>query len=131
MTEDKQCLQRVERDTTEGRCFEERCGKNMLDDLVVPTSYDEWSAMVKTGDECQLTAYMSLHGNICCDGQSYGRVVPTSFSLCRSTCLTSMRHTTRWLWYGLGDEARCVPRSTTPDTAQSERVLVKLIDTSS
>ena len=31
MTEDKQCLQRVQRDTTEGRCLEEECGKNMLD----------------------------------------------------------------------------------------------------
>ena len=32
MTDDKQCHQRVERDTTEGRCLEEGCGKNMLDD---------------------------------------------------------------------------------------------------
>ena len=39
MSEDKQCLQR---DTTEGRCLEEGCGKNMLDDclLFVPTSYE-------------------------------------------------------------------------------------------
>ena len=28
MSEDKQCLQR---NTTEGRCLEEGCGKNMLD----------------------------------------------------------------------------------------------------
>ena len=31
MLYDKQCLQRVQRDTTEGRCLEEVCGKNMLD----------------------------------------------------------------------------------------------------
>ena len=36
MTEDKQCLQRVQRDTTEGRCLEEGCGKNMLDDCLIP-----------------------------------------------------------------------------------------------
>ena len=31
MNEEKQCFQR---DTTEGRCLEERCGKNMLDDCM-------------------------------------------------------------------------------------------------
>ena len=31
MNEDKQCLQR---DTTEGRCFEEVCGENILDDCM-------------------------------------------------------------------------------------------------
>ena len=36
MTEEKQCLQRVQRDTTEGRCLEEGCGKNMLDDCLFP-----------------------------------------------------------------------------------------------
>ena len=30
-TKDKQCLQRVQRDTTECRCLEEGSGKNMLD----------------------------------------------------------------------------------------------------
>ena len=44
MTEDKQCLQRVERDTTEGRCLEEGCGKNMLlvwtDGVVYPDTSD-------------------------------------------------------------------------------------------
>ena len=43
MNEDKQDLQR---DTTEGRCLEEACGKNMLDVVVI--SYhmkrvDGWS----------------------------------------------------------------------------------------
>ena len=37
MSEDKQCLQR---DTTEGRCFVESCGKNMLDVCCDLTSYE-------------------------------------------------------------------------------------------
>ena len=36
MTVDKQCLQRIQRDTTEGPCLEEGCGKNMLDDCLFP-----------------------------------------------------------------------------------------------
>ena len=46
------------------------CGKNMLDVCCVPTSYDENIAMVKTGNECQLSAYMLLLGKfaivVCC-----------------------------------------------------------------
>ena len=49
--------------------------------MFVPTSYDEWSAMVKTGDECQLTAYMSLHGNLCYDSLLRRSVVPVKFLL--------------------------------------------------
>ena len=37
MNEDKQCLQR---DTTEGRCLEEECGKNMLDVCCDLTPYE-------------------------------------------------------------------------------------------
>ena len=40
MTEDKQCLQRVQRDTTEGRCLEEGCGKNMHDVCCDLTPYE-------------------------------------------------------------------------------------------
>ena len=39
-------------------------------DVCVPTSYYEYIAMVKTGNECQLSAYMLLLGNlatsVCC-----------------------------------------------------------------
>ena len=35
--------------------------------------------MVKTGDECQLTAYMSLHGNLCYDSLLRRSVVPVKF----------------------------------------------------
>ena len=37
MSEDKQCLQR---DTTEGRCLEEGCGKNMPDVCFDLTAYE-------------------------------------------------------------------------------------------
>ena len=52
-----------------------------------------------------------------------------SFSLCYLTrCLQSLS-STRWLRYGVGDQSTM--RITTPDTAQSERALVRFIDTSS
>ena len=51
----------------------------MLDVCCVPTSYDEYIAMVKTGNECQVSAYMLLLGNlataVCCAGS----VVPAKF----------------------------------------------------
>ena len=40
-----------------------------------------------------------------------------------------MRRTTRWLWYGMGEQSTL--RITNPDTAQSECALVRLIDTTS
>ena len=45
--------------------------------------------------------------------------------------LWNMRHTTRWLWYGLGEQSTL--RITERDTAriETERALVTLIDTSS
>ena len=36
----------------------------MLDVCCVPTSYDEYILMVKTGNECQLSAYILLHGEL-------------------------------------------------------------------
>ena len=35
------------------QCLQETCGKNMLDVCYVHTSYDEYIAMVKTGNECR------------------------------------------------------------------------------
>ena len=49
--------------------------------VVFSTSYDEWSAMVKIGDECQLTANMSLHGNLCYVGLLRRSFVPVKFLL--------------------------------------------------
>ena len=65
--------------------------------------------MVKTGDEPQLTAYMSLH-----DSLLRRSVVPVKFLLV-SFNLSDEHETYNALWCGLGDEARCVPRSTTSD----------------
>ena len=81
--------------------------------------------MVKTGDECQLTAYMSLHGNLCYDSLSRRSVIPVKFLLVPSN-LSDEHETYNALvvvWSGR--------RSMTPHTAQSERALVRLIDTSS
>ena len=77
INEDKQCLQR---DVTEVDVSRRGAGrKNMLDVCCDPTFYDEYSAMVKAGNECQLTVYMSLHGNICYGGLLRGSVVPARF----------------------------------------------------
>ena len=59
MSEGKQCLQR---DVTEVDVSKKKCGKNVLDACCVPTSFDEYIAMVKTGNECQLSAYYFLFG---------------------------------------------------------------------
>ena len=83
--------------------------------------------MVKTRDECQLTAYVSLDGNLCYDGQSYGSVVPDKFLLLLD--MSDEHETSNALvvvWSG-----RRSTKKPTHDTAQSERALVRLIDTSS
>ena len=77
--------------------------------------YVEYNAMIETGNECQLSGCLLFQ---------------PSFSLCRYNChLRNMRHTTRWLWYGLGEKSTL--RITGPDTARTKRALVRLIDTSS
>ena len=86
----------------------------MLDVCCDPTLYDKYIAMVKVRNECQFTAYMSLHGNlafaVCCAEVLFH----PSFSLCRLThCLRNMRHPTCLFWYGLESGARCVSRNVT------------------
>ena len=58
------------------RCLEEVCGKNMLDVCCVLASYDGYIATVKIGNECQLSAYMLLLGNL---ATAVGTVVPAKF----------------------------------------------------
>ena len=71
----------------------------MLDAHCVPTSPDENIAIVKTGNECQLSAYMVLLGK-------FSTLMPLT------RCLQS-----------------CAPERTTDlDTAQAERVLIRLVD---
>ena len=67
-------------------------------------SDDEYIAMVKTGNECQLSVYMLLHGNnataVCCAEVLF----QPSFSLC---------HQTRCLVCCMRNEVRSVPRKLT------------------
>ena len=99
----------------------------------------EYVAMVETGNESQPSAQLLLLSN---DATAVGCtevLFQPSFSLCCLTrclqnlsstcCLRNMRRTTRWLRYGVGDQSTL--GITRPDTAQSERALVRLIDTSS
>ena len=53
----------------------------MLDVSCDPALYDEYIAMVKAGNECHLTAYMSLHGNLRHCGLLRGSDVPAKFLL--------------------------------------------------
>ena len=95
--------------------------------------------MIETGNESQPSAQLLL---LIDDATVVGCtevLFQPSFSLCCSTrCLQSlssnmlsrnMRRTTRWLRYGVGDQRTI--SITRPYTAQSERALVRLIDTSS
>ena len=71
-------------------------------------------------------AYISTPGN---DAVAIGRtevLFRPSFSLC---CLRNTRRSTRWLRYGVAEQSTM--RITRPPTAQSERALVRLIDTPS
>ena len=89
----------------------------MLDVCSVPTSYDEYIATVKTGNDCQLSAYILLLGKfatmVCCAKvlfqPSFLHVVSTLHA--------------EW----------STDRTTKPDTAQTqtERVLTRLVDTAS
>ena len=61
-------------------------GKNMFDVCCVPSTYDEYIAMVKTRNECQLSVNMLLLGNfataVCCaDVSAYSRDLLTTASL--------------------------------------------------
>ena len=83
-------------------------------------SFGEYIDVVKTRNECQLTAYLLLLSDVATEV-----LFQSSFSLCR------LRRTTRWLWYGL-DEQR-MQRTTERDTArtETERVPTRPDDTSS
>ena len=53
--------------------------KQYFDVCCDPTLCHEYIAMVKAGNECQLTAYVSLHGNLCFGGLLRGIVFPVTF----------------------------------------------------
>ena len=92
MNEDKQCLQR---DTTEGRCLEEGCGKNMLD-------YSMFLFRMVTTCCCSVTLPSWSVARKCCSRQ-------VSSCVAQPCYLRNMRYTTRWLWFGLGGAHPRVP----------------------
>ena len=70
--------------------------------------------MVKTGNECQLTDYMSSRGKNCYGSLLRGSVVPTKFLLVLLDTLLVEDETSNALvvvWVGNG--ARCVSRDVT------------------
>ena len=86
----------------------------MLDVCCDPTWYNEYIAMVKTRNECQLTDYMSSHGKSCHGGLLRGSVVPAKFLLVLLNTLPVEDETSNALvvvWSGNG--ARCVSRDVT------------------
>ena len=92
-----------------------------------PTLYDEYIAMVKAGNECQLTVYMSLHGDLCHGGLLRGSVVPSKFLLESLNTLPVEHETSNALiavWSGERSTLRITER------AQTERKLMRLVDTS-
>ena len=120
MIEDKQCLQR---DTTECRCLEEGCGKNMLDVCCIITSSDEYLAVIKTGNECQLQGCMLLPSKLCYGGLLDETVVPAKFLLVSLNTLPEEHETPNALVVVWSLELSTL-RITERDTAQTERILI-------
>ena len=86
----------------------------MLDVCCDPTLDNEYMAMVETGNECQLTDYMSLRGKNCRGGLLRGSVVPAKFLFVLLNTLPVEDETSNALvvvWSGNG--ARCVSRDVT------------------
>ena len=66
---------------------------------------------------------MSIQGNLCYGGLLRGSVVPAKFSFL-TRCMRKRRRSTRWLWCGLVDRARCVSRDV---TLHRLSVLIRLV----
>ena len=79
--EDKQCLQR---DVTEVDVSRRGAGRTCLM-FIVTRVCNAYIAMAKTGNECQLTDYMSSRGKNCYGSLLRGSVVPTR--CCLTRCL--------------------------------------------
>ena len=123
--EDKQCLRR---DITEVDVSSRGCGKNMLDICCDLTLYNEYIVIVETGNECQLTDYMSSHKKNCCGGLLRASVVPAKFLLVLLDHVACGRRDIQRVGCGMVWE-RSTLRITVRDTAQTERM--RLVNTSS
>ena len=89
----------------------------MLDVCCVPTSYDEYIAIVTTGNECQLSDYMLFVSNL-------------ATAVCACKCCSSqvsLCHSTHCLVCCMRNGARSVPRNLTRH--RLERVLTRHVDT--
>ena len=129
MTEDKQCLQR---DTTEGRCLEDGCGKNMLDFYVIPRcmmSTRQWSrpeTNVCRETTCRHTVTFAT--KVCC-----ARTRSKAKFLFRWVLNTlpaeSETHNALVVMVCTGERStRSTQGITERDTAQTERILGKTCD---
>ena len=92
----------------------------MLDDCMFPSCNGEFIEVVKTRNECQLTAYLFPLRNVATEV-----LFQTSFSVCR------LRRTTRWLWYGLDEQSTQRTRERDTARTETERVPTRPDDTSS
>ena len=79
----------------------------MLDDCMFSCRMVSTVEVVKTRNECKLTAYLLPLSDVATEV-----LFQSSFSLCR------FRRTTRWLWYGL--DAQSTQRTTERDTGRTE-----------
>ena len=105
MNEDKPCLQR---DVTEVDVSRRSAGRTCLMFVVIPRctmSTEQWW----------------IHGNLC-----YGGLLRGSQVSCLTRCMRKLRRSTRWLWYGLVDRARCVSRDVT--LHRLSVLLIRLVD---
>ena len=86
--------------------------------------------MVKTGNECQHTDYTSSRGKSCCGSLLRGSVVPAKVLLVLLQHVGCGRRDIQRVGCGMGWE-RSTLRITGRDTAQIERILLRLVETSS
>ena len=86
----------------------------MLDVCRDPTLDNGYTAMVQTGNECQLTDYVSSRGKNCCGGLLRGSVVPAKFLFVLLNTVPAEDETSNALvvvWSG--NRARSVSRDVT------------------
>ena len=100
------------------------CEIIMLDVCFDPTLYDEYTAMVKAGNECQFTVHMSLHGKLCFGGLLRGSVVQVKFLLVSLDTLLAESETTNALIAVWSVKLRCLSRITA-------HIFMRVVDTSS
>ena len=86
----------------------------------------EYIAMLKARNECLHTAYMSSHGKLRCDGLLRGSAIPVKFLLVSVNTLPAEHETSNAL-VGTWSEERGTPSITERDSAQTERVLTRLV----